>query len=118
MFNSNKSTEFLAGLFAAKSYMGLKYQLVINMNTHKFFTFTVGDSHFTNVNLNLLWWVRETMWLFWVTFRRIPVNHLNEVFDSFSRSCNTLIKFMLVEWGVLSQYLDQGKTGVSCTEIC
>ena len=34
-------------------------------------------------------------------FRRLSVNHLNKVSDIFSRSCNTLFKFMLVEWGVL-----------------
>ena len=35
-------------------------------------------------------------------FRRLSAKHLNEVFDSFSKSCNTLFKFLLVEWGVLS----------------
>ena len=36
------------------------------------------------------------------TFRRVSVNYLNKVFVNFSRSCNTLFKVMLVEWGVLS----------------
>ena len=35
-------------------------------------------------------------------FRRLSINHLNKVFKVFSRSCNTLLKFMLDEWGVLS----------------
>ena len=34
--------------------MGLKYQLVINMDTQKLFAFTIGDGSFTNVNLNIL----------------------------------------------------------------
>ena len=30
------------------------------------------------------------------------MNHLNKVFDFFSRSCNTLFKFIVVEWALLS----------------
>ena len=36
------------------------------------------------------------------SFRRLSVNHLNKVSEIFPRSCNTLFKFMLDEWGVLS----------------
>ena len=56
------------------------------------------------------------------TFRRFSVKHLNKVFDFFSRSCNTLLKFMLVEWGLLSSALlvisRSEKNGISRLEIC
>ena len=34
-------------------------------------------------------------------FRRLLLNYLNKVPDIFSRWCNTLFKFMWVEWGML-----------------
>ena len=39
---------------AETSYMELKYQLVINIDTQNFFTFAIAVGHFNNVNLNLL----------------------------------------------------------------
>ena len=50
---------FLAGLFAERSYMWLKCQFIIKMDTQKLFTFTVGDGNFTNVNLNFLCCARK-----------------------------------------------------------
>ena len=35
--------------------MGLKCQLIINMDTQEFFTFTVGDGYSTNINLRKNW---------------------------------------------------------------
>ena len=46
--------ELLANLFAERSYMGLQCQAQINMDTQKFLTFTVGDGHSANVDLNFL----------------------------------------------------------------
>ena len=106
--------------FLQRSYMGLKCQFIIKMDTQKLFRITAGDGNFTNVNLNFLCYVRKKMatspMLIWIScvelvrrcgfarfaFRRLSVNHLNKVFEFFSRSCNTLLKFMLDEWGVLS----------------
>ena len=72
------------------------------MDTQKLFTFTVGHGNFTNVNLNFLCWVRKKMCFSGFAFRRLSVNDLNKVFEIFSRSCNTLLKFMLDKWGMLS----------------
>ena len=49
-----KAFSFWLAFFAERSYMGLKCQLVINMDTQKLFIFTIGDGHSTYVNLNFL----------------------------------------------------------------
>ena len=62
-----------------------------------------GCETFTNVNFNFLCSVRKRRCDFFVfAFRRSSVNHLNKVFEIFSRLSNTLFKFILDEWGVLS----------------
>lgn len=50
--SSSKSIDFLAGLFAERSGIGLRCQLVINIDTRKLFAFTVGDGNSTHANLN------------------------------------------------------------------
>ena len=57
--------------------MGLKCQLAINMDTQKLFTFTVGDGHYTNVNLSFLCFVRRKVKLFWDSLQKI-VGELSE----------------------------------------
>ena len=98
--NSSKSIWFLAGVSEERSCTGIKYQLVINMNTKKVFTFTFGDDHSTYVSLNFLCWVRKKMWLFRVCFQK-NIGEPNKELCIFSRSCNTLFTFFLVGWAVL-----------------
>ena len=64
------------------------------MGTQKLFTFTVGDGNFTNVNLNFescIEFVRRCDFSGFA-FRRLSVNDLNNIFEIFSRSCNTLFR--------------------------
>ena len=89
--------------------MGLKCQLVFNMDTQKLFIFTVGDGHSIYVNLNFLCRVFKKMWISRFAFRRLSGNHMNKAFDIFSRPCNILSKFMSVEWWLLV-ILRSGKT--------
>ena len=42
----------------------LTCQFIIKMDTQELFTFTIGDSNFTNVNLNFLCWVRKNWFFF------------------------------------------------------
>lgn len=61
--------------FTERPYMGSKFHMD---------TFTTGDRHCTDVNLSFC----QKMWLFHVPIRRLWVNQLNNLFDSFSRLCN------------------------------
>ena len=46
---------------AERSCIGFKYRLAINFDSQNVFTFTSGDSHSTNVNLNLSSYVGKKM---------------------------------------------------------
>ena len=74
--------------------MELKYQLVINMATQNCFTFTVGDGHFTNVNMNL--WISCVEFegrcdFSEFTFRRFSLNHVNKVLALFRLGTHPLM---------------------------
>ena len=72
-------------------YIGLKCQLIINLDTHKFFTFTIKDGHSTNVSLKLSCCVSRKIFgdFSGFAFGRFPVNHFNKLIDCSSRPCNT-----------------------------
>ena len=65
--------------FTERPYMGFKFRMDTHMDT-----FVTGDRHCTDVNLSFC----QKMWLFHVPIRRLWVNQLNNLFDSFSRLCN------------------------------
>ena len=97
-----KASVFWLG-FAERSYMGLKCQLVTNLDSQKIFTFTVRGGYSVNPNLNFSCCVFLLRWEFSrFAFRRFLVNHLNKACDSFSRCCNALFKILLIECWVVS----------------
>ena len=112
--NPCESSQFLAGLFAERSYMGHKCQLIINFYPTKFFIYTVRDDR-SAVTLNFSDCVFKKMRLFRVSLQRIAVNQLNKVFDSFSISSNNLINSLIYNSGqnIFDNFLKLCKTGLS-----
>ena len=91
----------LASTFAERSYIRLKYQLVINMIS-RIFSYIPLEMAVPP----MLIWVRCVEFtrkcdFSGFEFRRLLVNHLNKVFYIFCKSDNMLFKFMLVEWRIL-----------------
>ena len=58
-----KALTFWLAFFAERSYMGLKCQRVINMDTQKLFIFTIGDRNFLLIWI-LSFWILQKLSIF------------------------------------------------------
>lgn len=102
--NPCESSWFLAGLFAERSYIGHKFQLIINFYPRKFFIYTVRDDR-SAATLNFSDCVFKKMRLFRVSLQRIAVNQLKHL---------TLFRHLVITWSILwSTILDKTFSTIS-----